>query len=84
MKHSEFAHTRVLPQRMTRFDVEALADPDAIHWPGLFWLWNDVLEREALFRQLRDMDSVGAKNIWILPVPADFRPNSMKTNLQPE
>ena len=69
---------------MTRFDVEALADPDVIHWPGLFWFWNDVLEREALFRQLRDMDSVGAKNIWILPVPADFRPNSMKTNLQPE
>ncbi len=69
---------------MTRFDVEALASPDAIHWPGYFWFWNDVLEREALFRQLRDMDSVGAKNIWILPVPADFRPNSMKTNLQPE
>ena len=69
---------------MTRFDVEVLAHPDAIHWPGYFWFWNDVLEREALFRQLRDMDSVGAKNIWILPVPADFRPNSMKTNLQPE
>ena len=72
-----------LPE-MIRFDVDALADPDAFHWPGYFWLWNDVLEREALFRQLRDMDSVGAKNIWILPVPADFRPNSMKTNLQPE
>ena len=71
-------------REMTRFDVDALADPDAFHWPGYFWLWNDVLEREALFRQLRDMDSVGAKNIWILPVPADFRPNSMKTNLQPE
>ena len=69
---------------MTHFDAETLATPDAIHWPGLFWFWNDVLEREALFRQLRDMDSVGAKNIWILPVPADFRPNSMKTNLQPE
>ena len=69
---------------MTRFDVEVLAHPDAIHWPGYFWFWNDVLERETLFRQLRDMDSVGAKNIWILPVPADFRPNSMKTNLQPE
>ena len=72
-----------LPE-MTRFDVEALATPDAVHWPGYFWLWNDVLERETLFRQLRDMDSVGAKNVWILPVPADFRPNSMKTNLQPE
>ena len=72
-----------LPE-MTRFDVEALGAPDAIHWPGYFCLWNDVLERETLFRQLRDMDSVGAKNIWILPVPADFRPNSMKTNLQPE
>ena len=69
---------------MTRFDVEALANPDAFHWPGYFWLWNDVLERETLFRQLRDMDSVGAKNVWILPVPADFRPKSMKTNLQPE
>ena len=72
-----------LPE-MTRFDAEALANPDAIHWPGYFWLWNDVLDRETLFRQLRDLDSVGAKNVWILPVPADFRPNSMKTNLQPE
>ena len=69
-----------LPE-MTRFDVEALANPDAIHWPGYFWLWNDVLERETLFRQLRDMDSVGAKNVRILPVPANFRPNSMKTEI---
>jgi len=69
---------------MTRFDVEALANPDAFHWSGYFWLWNDVLERETLFRQLRDLDSVGAKDIWILPVPTDFRPNSMETNLQPE
>ena len=37
-----------------------------------------------LFRQLRDLDSVGAKNVWILPVPANFRPNSMKSNLQPK
>ena len=69
---------------MNRFDVKALETPDAFHWPGYFWLWNDVLQREKLFRQLRDMDAVGAKNVWILPVPADFRPNSMKTNLQPE
>ena len=69
---------------MTRFDVEALETPDAFHWPGYFWLWNDVLERETLFQQLRDMDSVGAKNVWILPVPTNFRPHSMKTNLQPE
>ena len=59
---------------MTRFDVGTLANPDAFHWPGYFWLWNDVLERETLFGQLRDLDSVGAKNVWILPVPTDFRP----------
>ena len=58
-----------LPE-ITRFDVEALTTPDAIHWSGFFWFWNDVLEREWLFRQLPD--------------PADFRPNSMRTNLQPE
>ena len=66
------------------FDAHTLGARAAFFWPGYFWLRNDVLERETLFRQLRDMDSVGAKNVWILPVPTDFRPNSMKTNLQPE
>ena len=49
-----------LPE-MTRFDAETLETPDAFHWPGYFWLWNDVLQREKLFRQLRDMDSRGGE-----------------------
>ena len=61
-----------LPE-MTRFDAETLETPDAFHWPGYFWLWNDVLERETLFRQLRHMDSVGAKNVWILPGPGGLQ-----------
>jgi hypothetical protein len=48
------------------FDLNKLISPDAFHWPGVLWFWNDRVEEGEVSRQLREIDSIGVKNIWVL------------------
>lgn len=66
------------------FDQTKFNNPDSFYWPGYICFWNDVLTKEEATRQLYDMNAVGAKSLWAIPLPWNFRPNSMKTNFEPE
>ena len=72
-------------QKLETSDFKKLdfINPDSFYWPGYVWFWNDKLSEDEIFSQLRDMNSVGAKSVWIIPVPKDFRPNHMPTNMEP-
>jgi hypothetical protein len=59
-------------------------NPPALFRPGYFWLWNDVLNDEALQRQLRDMWDRGAGSVCPHPMPPEFRPDSMAMRMHPE
>jgi len=65
------------------FDFAEFQNPDAFFWNGHLWFWNDKLNDDELFSQLEEMASIGAKNAWIIPVPSEFRPESMPTNMKP-
>ena len=67
-----------------KFDSMQFAEPHAFYWPGYMWLWNDRLSKEELFSQLGDMNEIGAKTVWALPLTGRFRPDSMPTYLEPE
>ncbi len=69
---------------MVKFNYLDFSTPDAFFWPGYVWFWNDHLSEEKIMAQLGDMNAVGAKSVWIIPVPKDFRPNSMPTDMQPD
>ena len=66
------------------FSLDAFAEPDSFFWPSYFWVWNDKLETGEIVRQLRDMHEHGVRGVCIVPEPAEFRPQSMATALEPE
>ena len=59
-------------------------NPGAVHWPGLFWMWNVSLEPEVLKSQLRDMAVHGFRSVCALPLPHAFRPDSTNNELEPD
>ena len=73
-----------MENRNTSIFKTDLIKPDAFYWPGYLWFWNDRLVENEIFSRLGDMNSVGAKSLWIIPVPGDFRPDSMPTDMEPD
>jgi len=65
---------RVVTGDLTRFRVSDFQCPDAFYWPGYMWMWNGRLTKEGISQQLRDMNSVGGKCPWVLPLPSTWRP----------
>ncbi|NJD03074.1 MAG: hypothetical protein FIA99_10895 [Ruminiclostridium sp.] len=66
------------------FTMEKFKNPHSFFWPGYFWMWNDKLSMEYISTRLKEMNDVGSKSVWALPVPGNFRPGSMPTSLEPE
>ncbi len=66
------------------FDVNQFRDPEAVLWPGYFWLWNAPLDPDTLRAQLRDMTAHGARSVCMLPMPHGFRPDSTNNSLDPD
>jgi len=67
-----------------KFAPDAFGNPDALLWPGYFWLWNAPLDPEIIRAQLRDMASHGARSVCMLPMPHGFRPDSTNNGLDPD
>jgi hypothetical protein len=59
------------------FSKERFRNPENIHSPAYFWMWNSKLEPEKLNAQLDDMRAHGMRSICIHPFPVDFRPNGV-------
>ena len=67
-----------------KFSPGEFKSPGSFYWPGYIWFWLCEIKPEDVRQMLADMNSVGAKSVWSLPVPADFRPNAMTTSLKPD
>jgi len=66
------------------FSREQFQDPAAVHWPGVFWLWNVPLDPDALASQLRDMAAHGCRSVCVLPLPHAFRPENTNNEMDPD
>ena len=66
------------------FDIERFSKPDNCFYPVFSWIWNDVLDRDTLKRQIDEMCEGGIRCFYIIPEPKDFRPHTMVTNLEPD
>lgn len=66
------------------FEPRAFGNPEALFWPGYFWLWNAPLDEEAVREQLRDMASHDARSVCMLPMPHAFRPDSTNNLMSPD
>lgn len=68
----------------TAFDAAQFAAPEAVLWPGPFWLWNAPLDPQVLRDQLSDMAGHGFRSVCMLPMPHAFRPDSTNNSLDPD
>lgn len=67
------------------FCKEKFRNPENIHSPAYFWMWNAKLEPQKLKAQLDDMHAHGMRSVCIHPFPSDFRPNGgFDTSMSPE
>ncbi len=69
---------------LTAFEATRFAEPEAVLWPGPFWLWNAQLEPQTLRAQLNDMAAHGFRSVCMLPMPHAFRPDSTNNSLDPD
>ena len=69
---------------MKNFDIEKFCNPSNEFYPVYGWVWNDVVTREGIIKQIDEMHSKNILGVYVIPLPKEFRPTSMVTNMQPE
>ena len=66
------------------FNPRDFLQPEAVLWPGYFWLWNAPVTPDLWRAQLADMAAHDAKSVCLLPMPHAFRPDSTNNSLDPD
>jgi len=67
--------------QQVKFLLEKLLEPDAIYYPGYFWMWNGPLSKDVIIKQIQDMKEHEARSICAIPMPKGFRPDSTNNQL---
>ena len=67
-----------------QFDLEAFKFPSNEHDVTYMWLWNVPVTRELVDEELAAYKKAGINSLYIVPLPKDFRPESIRTFLSPE
>ena len=68
---------------MPSFESALFRTPPVESAPVYAWPWNGPITRELIDRELDEMLSFGIHSVYVIPMPADFRPNNMRTPLSP-
>ncbi|MCR5484171.1 MAG: hypothetical protein K6F09_01135 [Clostridiales bacterium] len=58
--------------------------PPSYFYPCYNWVWNTKISEEGIRSEIDSFLKAGIKSLCILPEPSSFRPDSMKTYLEPE
>lgn len=67
-----------------RFDQRAFRDPANEFAVTYMWFWNVPVSRELIDRELDSYLRAGVRSLYIVPLPIDFRPETIRTFLHPE
>ncbi len=67
-----------------KFDQKLLKNPPLECEVTYSWLWNEPVTREGIDERLEGFVKAGIRSLYILPLPKDFRPESLRTFLSPE
>lgn len=66
------------------FSAEEFFSPDNSCYPVYSWMWNEKLSKEEIKRQLDEMYDRNIRGVYVIPLPAKFRPTTMTTALTPD
>lgn len=67
-----------------QFLLSEFKNPDKKHNLMYSWVWNAAITKEGIKAQFDSFKEGGIEGIYILPEPANFRPYTMRTELEPE
>ena len=67
-----------------QFDIEKMKKPPLTCEVSYSWLWNVPVSRELIEESLAEIVRAGVRSLYIIPLPKDFRPETMRTFLDPE
>ncbi|MBE5040499.1 glycosyl hydrolase family 2 protein [Ructibacterium gallinarum] len=70
-------------KRIDQFNKDEFINPPKENFPIYSWVWNDVLTREKIKDGIEEMNRLNIKGFYIIPIPPEFRPDSMITKLYP-
>ena len=65
------------------FSIESFFTPENCYYPVYSWMWNEILTKDEIKKQLDEMYERNIRGVYVIPLPKQFRPNTMTTNLQP-
>ena len=65
------------------FSREKFRNPENVHSPAYFWMWNSRLDPAQLKSQVDDMFSHGMRSLCIHPFPKEFRPGRFDSKMFP-
>ncbi len=67
-----------------RFDEKQFVAPATEFAPIYSWTWNSTITKDGILSRLDDMQAMGIKAFYIIPLPKHFRPERIPTDLAPE
>ena len=67
----------------SKFIMDSFRNPDSGYFPVYSWVWNEELCKDEIYRQIDEMYERNILGVYIIPLPPEFRPNTMVTNMQP-
>ena len=67
-----------------QFDIKKLKNPPLECEVSYGWLWNEPITKEGIDEQLESFLRAGIKSVYPIPLPKDFRPDTMRTFMSPE
>lgn len=68
----------------SRFSMAAFQNADTPFQPAYAWIWNEQIEPAELRRRLDGMRRAGIRTVYVLPEPKNFRPERIRTFLEPD
>ena len=70
---------------MKKFDFNVFKNISETDLSPIYsWLWNSEITKELIEKQTDEMVEQGIRGSYILPMPKEFRPNSMITPMSPD
>ena len=66
------------------FSAEEFFSPSLSFAPVYTWAWDAPLSDEETARQMNEMERLGIKRFYVLPLPTSFRPIAHPTLLSPD
>ena len=68
---------------MEHFQMASFQSPPTENYVVFAWIWNCRITEALIDRELDEMLAMGIRGVYIIPLPADFRPGIMDNPLQP-